>query len=47
VVVDEELDVDALGLPTAGFGARFRRTLGGRTYLQLSPRVRHKEQSFS
>lgn len=42
-MVDEELLVD--GEPLGGW--RFRLTLGGSTYLQLSPRVRQREQSFS
>jgi hypothetical protein len=43
-LVDEALLNEALNL---AFGGRFLLTLGGRTYLQVSPLVLQSEQSFS
>ena len=43
LVVELELLVEALGLA----GCRFLLTFGGKTYLQLSPRVLQREQSLS
>lgn len=43
-VGDEALLVEALG---RALGGRFLLTLGGKTYLQVSPLVLQSEQSFS